>query len=130
MGVRIYLLHSTESHPHKSAALPSVYKCVCVTRRQQVGRCKSQATLFLPSLTIPYLLPLDHHSNWPPENSSTPAIGPCGQKAGPLLGVRRSCPVSPHVHLRPHRSLAGLHLVTASHCLLNVVYQIRFKEER
>ncbi|KAG7231773.1 hypothetical protein INR49_010394 [Caranx melampygus] len=42
-------------------------------------------------------LPLYHHSDWPAENRSSPAIGPCGQEAGSLLRVRRRCPLPPHV---------------------------------
>lgn len=55
--------------------------------------------------------PPDHHPDWPVEDSPPPTAGARGQETGPLLGVRRRRPLPAHVHLRPHRSLAGLHLV-------------------
>ena len=54
---------------------------------------------------------LDHHSDWSAEDGPSLAAGARRPQVGPLLRVRRRCPHAAHVHLRPHRPLAGLHLV-------------------
>lgn len=90
----------------------------------------SERLCFLPCLTMPYLhfplshpRPSDHHSDWSAEDSSSPTVGSCSPKTGSLLRVRCGCPLSSHVHLRPHRSLAGLHLVQRH----KLTIHIRFK---
>lgn len=45
------------------------------------------------------------------EDGQAAEVGASRQEVGPLLRVRSCCPLPPHVHVRPHRPLAGLYLV-------------------
>lgn len=58
----------------------------------------------------------DGDPNEPTENSTAAAIGPRCKKAGPLLWVRRCCPLLAHVHLCTHCPLARLHMVRHRLC--------------
>ena len=46
------------------------------------------------------------------EDGAAAAAGARGAQDRPLLGVRRGRPRPPHGHVRPHRALARLHLVS------------------
>ena len=50
------------------------------------------------------------------EDCAAAAAGARGAQDRPLLGVRRGRPRPPHGHVRPHRALARLHLVSGSGC--------------
>uniref|UniRef100_A0AAY4ALP3 Ion transport domain-containing protein n=1 Tax=Denticeps clupeoides TaxID=299321 RepID=A0AAY4ALP3_9TELE len=53
----------------------------------------------------------DNNTDWFAEDCSVATTGPRCSETRPLLRVRGSRPLPPHVHLRTHRPLAGLHLV-------------------
>lgn len=57
------------------------------------------------------LLSPDNHVDWSPEDGAAAAIGSCGPEVGSLLGVRCGGSFAIDGDLRPHRSLAGLHMV-------------------
>ena len=49
--------------------------------------------------------------DWFTKDCQTTAAGSCGSKNWSLQWIRDSSSLPPHVYVRPHRALAGLHLV-------------------
>lgn len=54
----------------------------------------------------------DYHADRAAEDGASVAAGAGGEEDRPLFGVRHRCPLAADGHLRAHRALAGLHMVS------------------
>lgn len=77
------------------------------------------------------LLPAsNNHSDWPSKDCAAAEIGASSKETGPLFRVWCSSALPPHVHLRPHCPLAGMHLVRHWQCGAHQLCPYRRHEDR